>query len=91
MKNLKPLGYFANLPQPIETTELSQPQLRELIARLLSVSAQSWRYEPHFCPPSFPAWVEKNWDTLLADPSGVARWAAQYLQNEQNAMGGLST
>ena len=79
---MKPLGYFANLPTIIETTELTQPQLRELIARMMSLSSSKWHYENAACPPTFPTWVEQHWDCLQADPISVIQWAAQYLENE---------
>lgn len=82
---MKPLNYYANLPYPIATTPLSPSQLRQLIKRMLDGSVTD---APLDKPRTgfFPAWVDKNWETLCADPSGVVRWAAQYLQNAQDAI-----
>ena len=82
---LKPLNYYANLPHPVDTTPLSPPQLRQLIVRMLDGTLAG---APLDKPRAsfFPAWIEENWETLCVDPSGVVRWAAQYLQNVQNAI-----
>lgn len=81
---MKPLDSFINLPTPVVTTELSQQHLRELIARMLSLSAIKWYYEPTK-PHSltYPTWIEQNWDLLKANPISVVKWAVQYLQNER--------
>lgn len=82
---LKPLNYYANLPSPVDTTPLSPPQLHQLIVRMLdgaTTGASLDKPRTGF----FPAWVEENWEMLCVDPSGVVRWAAQYLQNAPNAI-----
>jgi len=86
MSVLKPLNYYANLPYPIETTALSQEQLRCLCVRMLNMP-DGLQHHISFGPiPVFPEWIHDNWDALLTDPSGVVRWAAQYLQNAQDAI-----
>lgn len=79
---MKSINYYTNFSSFVETTELTQRQLRELIAMMLDASAKTWAYQPYWCPPTMPKWVENHWDELLDDPIGVVRWATQYLEVE---------
>jgi hypothetical protein len=85
----KLLGYYANLSENIKTTELTQLQLRELIATLLSVSS-GYREDGFLKQPfnlkhrvSQPKWVGEKWKILMQDPVGVIKWAVQFLTDEQ--------
>lgn len=81
----KPLGYFVNLPENIEPTKLTQEEIMELIADLLSVlkghqtkndNIPNWRMV--WEPPCY-SWTRKNWEILKQDPIGVIKWAVQFL------------
>lgn len=82
------LGYFANLPENIEPTKLTQEEIIELIADLLTVlkghqtkndNIPEWRMA--WEPPCY-SWTRENWKILKQDPVGVIKWAVQFLTNE---------
>ena len=84
----KPLSYFVNLRENIETTELTQLQLREFIATLLTISSKrqedgslQWPFDLKHRVRQ-PKWVGEKWKIFMLDPVGVIRWASQFLVDE---------
>ncbi len=90
--NGKPLDYFVNLPENIETTELTQLQLREFISLLLTISSGcrndgflKWPFDLRK-RVSQPRWVSEKWQILMLDPIGVIKWAVQFLTDDSEGV-----
>jgi len=84
----KLLGCFADLPENIEPTKLTQEEIMELIADLLSVlkghqtkndNIPEWRMV--WEPPCY-SWTRENWEILKQDPIGKINWPVQVLSYE---------
>lgn len=82
VNSIKPLGFYANLSVNIDTTELTQKELRELINSLALVLGEDKDTTPEWKFVLEPTnWVEQYWKILLEDPTGVIKWAADTLQS----------